>query len=65
MGVERAVTRWYVHRQLRLQSESIKTASSTGDPLPDPATSGGENEQREAGHSEVTSLGPCPKPMMG
>lgn len=75
MGVERAVTRWYILRQplveeiaqlhaslaLMGQDEEHTTASSAS-----PAGELTQLQQRLAGVQEkLRALGPCPKPMMG
>ncbi|WP_069803541.1 hypothetical protein [Thermogemmatispora onikobensis] len=64
MGVERAVTRWYVQRQrLLAEIESLEQAL---------AEQGQREEQREQlaarleeARARLQRLGPCPKPMMG
>ncbi|GHO91453.1 hypothetical protein KSF_015010 [Reticulibacter mediterranei] len=77
MGVERAVTRWYVQRQvildeIALLEASLQTEHELGE-------SGETNVVRADAASEYTAsmsklamaqerlrlLGPCPKPMMG
>jgi hypothetical protein len=65
MGVERAVTRWYLHRQLLLNQVSAKTASSDSKLPSTPVDSDQEGAQNTETQGEVTRLGPCPKPMMG
>ena len=69
MGVERAVTRWYLQRQLLLHQVSAKTTVSASDTPPVAAQTaggvGGANAQNGEGQDSVTHLGPCPKPMMG
>jgi hypothetical protein len=70
MGVERAVSRWYAHRQLVLQKiaqlEAALARSSTQVADDQPAED--EASIRAAlikAQEDLRSLGPCPKPMMG
>ncbi len=65
MGVERAVTRWYLHRQLMLNQVSVRIAPSDSDPPPDPTQAAQKDAQNVEEQHEATRLGPCPKPMMG
>jgi hypothetical protein len=72
MGVERAVTRWYVQRQVLLEeiaSLEAQLASASSD-----ATNGGALSAQESADKELQltrareklhTLGSCPKPMMG
>ncbi len=67
MGVERAVTRWYVQRQLLLdeitQLETKTAPSSTDDGATPPQA---EALQKLAQTREkLRLLGACPRPMMG
>ncbi len=69
MGVERAVTRWYVQRQAILyEIASLETK------LAQIEAQGQEAKSEEQAHAEqqlaiaqekLRALGPCPKPMMG
>lgn len=68
MGVERAVTRWYLRRQEiqrdidALQTRLEQPPSEENQSSPDRA----EIEQQLAeARARLLSLGPCPKPMMG
>ena len=67
MGVERAVTRWYVQRQLLLdeitQLETKIAPSSTDDG----ATHQHAETLQELAHAQekLRVLGSCPRPMMG
>jgi hypothetical protein len=77
MGVERAVTRWYVQRQLLLTE--IETLSAKIEPLPSNASEENMSEvapldvaemdevvqQLARAQEKLHLLGPCPKPMMG
>ncbi len=73
MGVERAVTRWYVQRQtlleeiarLETQLASISTSEqqSEGQPMQEDATS--VVQQLMQAQVKLRLLGSCPKPMMG
>lgn len=69
MGVERAVTRWYVQRQAYLDEIASLEAR-----LAQIRTRGQEaaNKEREEieqqlanAQARLRALGPCPKPMMG
>jgi hypothetical protein len=74
MGVERAVTRWYVHRQTVLNEIALLEAKlarlEEGDDK-----EGGQNQalrsdsdivaQLNKAQERLRSLGPCPRPMMG
>jgi hypothetical protein len=65
MGVERSVTRWYLHRQLLLKQVSEQTTSTNSDtPVesPEVATVIVQNEEARV---DALKLGPCPRPMMG
>ena len=77
MGVERAVTRWYVQRQLLLTE--IETLSAKIGPAPsnvseesiaeevplDVVKMGEVAQQLARAQEKLHLLGPCPKPMMG
>lgn len=71
MGVERAVTCWYVQRQLiladiavlqakREQAEALLTSTIDG-----AASLANINLQIVKAQEKLLSLGPCPRPMMG
>ncbi len=69
MGVERAVTRWYVQRQAYLDEIASLEAR-----LAQMQTSGQEPDSKEREEikqrlanlqARLRALGPCPKPMMG
>lgn len=68
MGVERAVTRWYLQRQSILAELAALEAQL--------ATQQAQEKQQESGEAEIVQqiaiareklrvLGPCPRPMMG
>lgn len=73
MGVERAVTRWYVHRQSVLSEiaiwENAINAHISGDKEASESTQADEmvdiQEQLAKAREKLLALGPCPKPMMG
>ncbi len=66
MGVERSVTRWYLHRQMILNE-----IASIEERLRQLAQSQQEGEQASLQHQlsgaqkKLRDLGACPKPMMG
>lgn len=69
MGIERAVTRWYVQRQA-YENEIASLEAKLGELQ----TNGQEAERKERAEVEkqlahtrarLRALGPCPKPMMG
>lgn len=64
MGVERAVSCWYAHRQLVLQRIAQLEAT-----LAQPDTRAEDKASAQAAllkaQEELRSLGPCPRPMMG
>ena len=65
MGVERAVTRWYVHRQMILHE--IESLERRLQHLP-PVGQAEQNELKQqlaAAREKLRGLGTCPKPMMG
>jgi len=65
MGVERSVTRWYIHRQMILHE--IESLERRLHHLP----AVGQAEQDDLKHQLATAqeklrgLGSCPRPMMG
>jgi hypothetical protein len=72
MGVERSVTRWYVQRQIILNEialleEQLKYVSSTNVQTSDTADTKIAELllQLARARGKLSSLGPCPKPMMG
>ncbi|MBX5457739.1 MAG: hypothetical protein IRZ31_12630 [Thermogemmatispora sp.] len=74
MGVERAVTRWYVQRQrLLTEIESLEQALIEQEQREQPSegTEQGEEQRQqllarlEEARTRLQHLGPCPKPMMG
>ncbi len=76
MGVERAVTRWYVRRQSILNEIADLEAQVAGLEARQPETDQAFNEevtqirtrlsqQLEEAHTKLRELGPCPRPMMG
>lgn len=69
MGIERAVTRWYIQRQAH-ENEVARLEVRLGEMR----TNGQESESKERSEvakqlvdirARLLSLGPCPKPMMG
>ncbi len=70
MGVERAVTRWYLHRQ-RLIGEIALLEAKLNPPLSGDQKLRSEVEQAEivtrlaSLHAQLRTIGPCPKAMMG
>lgn len=67
MGVERAVTRWYVRRQeiqhdIEIQQARLAQAQQEGHPAAERVEL--ERRLREA-HLRLHNLGPCPRSMMG
>jgi hypothetical protein len=74
MGVERAVTRWYVQRQRLLTEiaglEQALVDQEQREQPPEGTEQGEEQRQRllarlEEARARLQHLGPCPKPMMG
>jgi hypothetical protein len=69
MGVERAVTRWYVQRQLLLDEISTletQVASSSDNDDAMPSHIDGDVVQKLAqAQKKLRVLGSCPRPMMG
>lgn len=69
MGVERAVTRWYLQRQA-IQNEiadlEAKLAEMrTGGQKPESKEQTDIEKQLVNAQTRLRTLGPCPKPMMG
>ena len=77
MGVERAVTRWYLQHQtitdeiaaleaklLQLQQVRTEGQANVGNPEQQPAEAEAVQQLADA-HYRLRMLGPCPKPMMG
>ncbi len=69
MGVERAVTRWYVQRQLLLDEitllmAKIASPSTDGDATPQQVDSDMPQKLAQV-QEKLRVLGPCPRPMMG
>jgi hypothetical protein len=69
MGIERAVTRWYLQRQA--YENEVATLEVR---LGEMRTNGQESESKERSEvakqlvdtrARLLTLGPCPKPMMG
>ncbi len=75
MGVERAVTRWYLQRQSILNEIATLEAELAKDTQAQEQKQGPDNnsEQIDAeirqqlvnAQQKLRTLGPCPKPMMG
>ena len=76
MGVERAVTRWYVQRQQLLEEIALleaKLASAPGNEQADENAAEQEDAEKTPhirqhlaeAQEKLRLLGPCPKPMMG
>jgi hypothetical protein len=65
MGVERAVTRWYLHRQLLLKQVSEQAISSVSEAPVEPPEVAKSAVQYEDAQIAVLKFGPCPRPMMG
>ncbi|GCE11862.1 hypothetical protein [Tengunoibacter tsumagoiensis] len=69
MGVERAVTLWYIQRQFIL--EEIALLQAQQDSLIAPSTGNASQADGELhaqllkAMAKLRALGPCPKPMMG
>ncbi len=69
MGVERAVTRWYVQRQLLLDEiatleTQVASSSADGDATPSHLDDNVVQKLAQV-QEKLRVLGPCPKPMMG
>ncbi len=69
MGVERAVTRWYVQRQAYLDEIASLEARFAQMQTKGRETASKEREEIEqqlaSVQARLRALGPCPKPMMG
>jgi hypothetical protein len=75
MGVERAVTLWYVQRQCILNEIALLEAKVAQTSVAEPGASNAVEEeapdiaaieeQLAKAQEKLRSLGPCPKPMMG
>lgn len=69
MGVERAVTRWYVKRQVITDEIAVletKLAQMQQEGQePDHKERAALEEQLATAQAKLRTLGPCPKPMMG
>ncbi len=69
MGVERAVTRWYVQRQAYLDEIASLEARLAQIQTRGQETAKKEREEIEQqlanAQAKLRALGPCPKPMMG
>jgi hypothetical protein len=69
MGVERAVTRWYVQRQVFLDKiaeleAKLQPARENTQPLP-PEEQAALKRQIAEAQEKLRLMGSCPKPMMG
>ncbi len=70
MGVERAVTRWYVQRQritdeiAALEAKLAQAQTEEHRQLSN-AQHADIEKQLATLHTKLQTLGPCPKPMMG
>jgi hypothetical protein len=77
MGVERAVTRWYVQRQAILSEIALLEMKLKPEPSLEESSEAGQaagdtnNEHTDLvselakAQEKLRLLGPCPKPMMG
>ncbi len=75
MGVERAVTRWYLQRQSILNEIATLEAELAKDTQAQEQKQGPDNnseqvdaeirQQLVSAQQKLRTLGPCPKPMMG
>ena len=68
MGVERAVTRWYVQRQLLLDEIATletQVASSADDDAMPSHVNGDVVQKLAQAQRKLRVLGSCPRPMMG
>ncbi|MFL5699145.1 MAG: hypothetical protein ACJ797_18845 [Ktedonobacteraceae bacterium] len=75
MGVERAVTRWYLQRQSILNEIATLEAKLARDRQTQEQKQGAGNsseqvdaeirQQLAKAQEKLRTLGPCPKPMMG
>lgn len=68
MGVERAVTRWYLRRQ-EIQRDIDALQARLEQPISEKDQTSSERAEVEhhlaEARARLLSLGPCPKPMMG
>ncbi len=69
MGVERAVTRWYVRQQALLREidglqERLKQLPLVEGEAVQPVRIEVEHQLAHV-QAQITDLGPCPRPMMG
>ena len=69
MGVERAVTRWYLQRQaiqIEIADLEIKLAKKqAGGQKPESQEQTDDERQLVNAQARLRTLGPCPKAMMG
>jgi hypothetical protein len=69
MGIERAVTRWYLQRQAYQNEitalETKLTAMRTGEKRPESREQTDIEKQLARAQTRLRTSGPCPKPMMG
>lgn len=75
MGVERAVTRWYLQRQtilgeIAILEAKLANASQSQEAKQGPGSSSEQlhaniRQQLVNAQEKLRALGPCPKPMMG
>jgi hypothetical protein len=66
MGVERAVTRWYLQRQqINDQIAMLQVKLAEGQGSANDVERADIEKQLEALSVRLRTLGPCPKPMMG
>ena len=74
MGVERAVTVWYIHRhnilqEIRQLEQKLAPPLVVSEADPEPVLSPEESEelthQLALARNRLHDLGPCPRPMMG
>lgn len=69
MGIERAVTRWYLQRQAYKNEiallETKLAQMQTGEQEPESKERLDIEQQLADIQAKLRTLGPCPKPMMG
>lgn len=71
MGVERAVTRWYVQRQVllyeiaELEAKLQPQGAGAQQPAKESAESAARKRQIAEAQEKLRLMGSCPKPMMG
>ncbi len=70
MGVERAVTRWYLQRQhindeIAILKAKLEQVYPEGQGPANDVERAGIEKRLEALRVRLRTLGPCPKPMMG